>query len=78
MIVYSATKQQFVDDVRANAIADFIEAQITSKDAIVKTGFQHGDKETNHPSYQAWSYAALIQDYNQTVRDEAIALLPSA
>ncbi|MGB0943921.1 MAG: DNA/RNA helicase domain-containing protein [Marinomonas sp.] len=157
MIVYSATKQQFVDDVRANAIADIIEsevarklnrnsprnefiswenslqymfnvlhddeipasagvsieynipltnrrvdfiltgkdenrqdtavivelkqwqeAQLTSKDAIVKTRFQHGVKETNHPSYQAWSYAALIEDYNQTVRDEAISLQPCA
>ena len=157
MIVYSATKQQFVDDVRANAIADIIEgevarklnrnsprnefiswqnslqymfnvlhdddipasagvsieynipltnrrvdfiltgkdanrqdtavivelkqwqeAQVTSKDAIVKTRFQHGEQETNHPSYQAWSYAALIQDYNQTVRDEAITLQPCA
>lgn len=157
MIVYSATKQQFVDDVRANAIADIIEgevarklnrnsprnefiswqnslqymfnvlhdddipasagvsieynipltnrrvdfiltgkdanrqdtavivelkqwqeAQITSKDAIVKTRFQHGEQETNHPSYQAWSYAALIHDYNQTVRDEAISLQPCA
>ena len=54
------------------------EAQITSKDAIVKTRFQHGVKETNHPSYQAWSYAALIEDYNQTVRDEAIILQPCA
>jgi len=157
MIVYSATKQQFVDDVRANAIADIIEgevvrklnrnsprnefiswqnslqymfnvlhdpeipasagvsieynipltnrrvdfiltgkdanrqdtavivelkqwqeAQVTNKDAIVKTRFQHGEKETNHPSYQAWSYAALIEDYNQTVRDEAITLQPCA
>lgn len=157
MIVYSATKQQFVDDVRSNAIADIIESEvarklnrnsprnefiswqnslqymfnvlhdpdipasagvsieynipltnrrvdfiltgkdsnrqdtavivelkqwqealITNKDAIVKTRFQHGEKETNHPSYQAWSYAALIQDYNQTVRDEAITLQPCA
>ncbi|MGO3455235.1 MAG: DNA/RNA helicase domain-containing protein [Marinomonadaceae bacterium] len=157
MIVYSATKQQFVDDVRANAIAEIIESEvarklnrnsprnefiswhnslqymfnvlhdpeipasagvsieynipltnrrvdfiltgkdanrqdtaviielkqwqealITNKDAIVKTRFQHGEKETNHPSYQAWSYAALIQDYNQTVRDEAITLQPCA
>lgn len=50
----------------------------TSKDAIVKTRFQHGEKETNHPSYQAWSYAALIEDYNETVRNEKIALKPCA
>lgn len=28
-------------------------AQLTDKDAIVKTRFQHGDSETAHPSYQA-------------------------
>lgn len=150
MIVYSATKQQFVNDVRSNAIADIIEnevsrklnrnspknefiswknsvqymfnvlhdddipasagvsieynipltnrrvdfiltgkdanrrdtavivelkqwqeVEVTRKDAIVKTRFQHGEKETNHPSYQAWSYAALIEDYNETVRNES-------
>lgn len=157
MIVYSATKQQFVDDVRLNAIADIIEnevsrklnrnspknefiswknslqymfnvlhdddipasagvsieynipltnrrvdfiltgkdanrrdtavivelkqwqeVEVTRKDAIVKTRFQHSEQETNHPSYQAWSYAALIEDYNETVRNESIALLPCA
>ncbi|WP_438465755.1 hypothetical protein [Marinomonas sp. PE14-40] len=31
MIVYSATKQQFVDDVRANAIADIIESEVARK-----------------------------------------------
>ncbi|MDE1466090.1 DNA/RNA helicase domain-containing protein [Spartinivicinus poritis] len=35
-------------------------------------------KETNHPSYQAWSYAALIEDYNETVRKELIQLQPCA
>ena len=31
MIVYSATKQQFVDDVRLNAIADIIENEVSRK-----------------------------------------------
>jgi DUF2075 family protein len=54
------------------------EVKKTNKDAIVKTRFQHGEKETNHPSYQAWSYSALIEDYNDTVRKESIRLLPCA
>ena len=36
------------------------EVKKTTKDAIVRTRFQHGEKETSHPSYQAWSYSALI------------------
>jgi uncharacterized protein len=53
-------------------------AQLTDKDAIVKTRFQYGITETSHPSYQAWSYAALLEDYNQTVQEEQIALIPCA
>ena len=36
------------------------------------------DAQLAHPSYQAWSYATLIKDYNQTVRDEQITLTPCA
>lgn len=157
MLVYSATKQQFIDDVRANSISDTIENEVarklnrnsprseivswehslrfmmsalldeaipasagvaieynipltnrrvdfiltgknhqrndaavivelkqwqavekTSKDAIVRTWLGKGLQETNHPSYQAWSYAALIEDYNETVRSESISLIPCA
>jgi uncharacterized protein len=37
------------------------EAKMTDKDGIVETRFEHGNKETNHPSYQAWSYAMLLK-----------------
>ncbi|WP_416397143.1 DNA/RNA helicase domain-containing protein [Allohahella sp. A8] len=54
------------------------EAEITTKDAIVRTWLNKTDRETPHPSYQAWSYAALIHDYNETVRNESITLRPCA
>ena len=50
----------------------------TLKDAIVQTRLRGHLVETNHPSYQAWSYAALLLDFNQTIRDETIALHPCA
>lgn len=157
MLVYSATKQKFIDDVRANIISESIEnevarklhrnsprnevtswenslrfmmsvlldegipasagvaieynipltnrrvdfiltgkdhqrndaavivelkqwqsVEVTKKDAIVRTRLGRGLQETNHPSYQAWSYAALIEDYNETVRSESISLIPCA
>lgn len=53
-------------------------ADITSKDGIVKTRFQFGESETSHPSYQAWSYAALLSSFNATVDEESIALYPCA
>jgi uncharacterized protein len=54
------------------------EVKKTSKDGIVKTFLAGSERETNHPSYQAWTYAALIEDYNQTVRQENIRLMPCA
>jgi len=157
MLVYTATKQKFIDDVRSNRIADIVESEVlrrlnrnsarnefvswenslrymfqvlvdpeippsagvaieynipltnrridfiltgkdanrqdsavivelkqwqeiktTRKDAIVKTLLGGSVRETNHPSYQAWSYAALIEDYNETVRNESIKLKPCA
>lgn len=53
-------------------------AEITVKDAIVKTRFQYGVGETSHPSYQAWSYSELLNQLNETVYNEGIRLTPCA
>lgn len=50
----------------------------SSKDAIVETYLGNAEREVSHPSYQAWSYAALLYDFNETVREEKIALKPCA
>ncbi|MGJ7922193.1 DNA/RNA helicase domain-containing protein [Neobacillus sp. LXY-4] len=51
---------------------------IRGKEAIVKTFINRGLVETTHPSYQAWSYAALIADYNENAQNEKIELKPCA
>lgn len=53
-------------------------AKITSKDGVVITRFEHGESETAHPSYQAWSYAATLKDFNTTIQDDHIELHPCA
>ncbi|MET0779700.1 MAG: AAA family ATPase, partial [Candidatus Saccharimonadales bacterium] len=53
-------------------------ALLTSKDAVVRTQFKHGSAETAHPSYQAWSYKCLLEDYNQTVNQDNVQLFPCA
>jgi hypothetical protein len=52
--------------------------EMTTKDAIVITRFQHGPSETSHPSYQAWSYTMLMNGFNETVYEENIKLNPCA
>jgi len=55
---------------------DRVEA-ITDKDAIIKTPYI-GRFETVHPSYQAWSYAKLLTEYNESVQKEGVCLFPCA
>ena len=56
---------------------DKIEA-IDGKDALVETYTGNALRQVVHPSYQAWSYAALIKDYNQSVQEKKILLKPCA
>ena len=51
---------------------------ITPKDGVVSTYVGGGEREVEHPSYQAWTYAALLEDFNETIRDENIQLQPCA
>ncbi|MDP3996777.1 MAG: DUF2075 domain-containing protein [bacterium] len=71
----SSTKEESVIIIE---LKQWQKAEITEKDAIVTTYFKHGEKETPHPSYQAWSYKRLLEDYNQTVEEENIQLFPCA
>jgi len=44
----------------------------TDKDAIVRTFVGRSERETTHPSYQAWSYATMLEDFNEAVREVPI------
>lgn len=52
--------------------------KVSGKDAMVRTALGRGLREVTHPSYQAWSYAALIKDFNENVQEQHIALQPCA
>lgn len=47
-------------------------------DGLVRTFTGGAHREVTHPSYQAWSYAQMIEDYNEAVRDAHIGLEPCA
>ena len=53
-------------------------AELTDKDGIVRTALGGNKRETNHPSYQAWSYATLLRDFSETIYSENISLWPCA
>jgi len=73
-------ENQFMDDsVVIIELKQWSEAQkVDGKDGVVKTVLGGGLRETTHPSYQVWSYASLIRNFNQTVDEEEIELHPCA
>jgi len=53
--------------------------KVEGKDGIVKTRLGPGRlHETTHPSYQAWTYQNLIEDFNSTVQEDSIPIIPCA
>ena len=51
---------------------------VDGQDALVETFTGGAVRKVVHPSYQAWSYAAMIYDYNQNVQMGNIVLHPCA
>jgi DUF2075 family protein len=54
------------------------ESAMTSKDGIVRTFIGGAQREVVHPAYQAWSYAALLEDFNEAVHEGDIRVHPCA
>ena len=53
-------------------------ADLTNKDAVVSVHYKGKPQEVEHPSYQSWSYATLLDDFNESVQDNHITLKPCA
>lgn len=54
------------------------DVSVTAKDAIVETFVGRAQREVAHPSYQAWTYASLIRDFNVEVQEGNIQIRPCA
>ncbi len=53
-------------------------AKLSDRDGVVYTYVGGGERDMSHPSYQAWSYAALLEGFNETVYQENVQLKPCA
>ena len=74
-----------LDDTKASKaiiveLKQWSRAQRTHKDGIVlaRRGGRAGEVEGPHPSYQAWSYASLLETFNVAVYEGGIGLRPCA
>ena len=76
--IISGTDNNNISNVVIIELKQWSKAELSEKNSIVKTALGKGIHETSHPSYQAWSYAEMIQDFSETVREENINLKPCA
>jgi len=76
--ILSGADENHRDTVVIVELKQWSEVSATQKDAIVQTYIGRGLREVTHPSYQAWTYAALIRDFNVEVQEGEIALHPCA
>ncbi|TWT21312.1 DUF2075 domain-containing protein [Luteimonas marina] len=54
-------------------------SRISEKDGLIIANRGGGfDREGPHPSYQAWSYAALLSGFNEAIHESGTALHPCA
>lgn len=54
------------------------EATATTMDGVVNTFLGGSKRDVSHPSYQAWSYACLLEGFNEEVYTKNITLQPCA
>lgn len=76
--ILSGTDDAGRDSAVVVELKQWTDVAATGKDAIVRTFVGGGPREVTHPSYQAWTYASLIRDFNVEVQRGDIALHPCA
>lgn len=77
--ILTGQDDNYIDNVVIIELKQWDSAEkVEGKDGIVKTFVGGGIRETTHPSYQVWTYASLIENFNETVEEDAIKLYPCA
>ena len=76
--IISGKNEHQKDSVVIVELKQWDSATITNLDGVVKTYLGGSIREVSHPSYQAWSYATLLEGFNEEVYSKEINLVPCA
>lgn len=76
--IVSGLNEDLQETVIIVELKQWSQAEKTTKDGVVISFVGKANRELTHPSYQAWTYAKLIKEYNQTVQDDNIQIYPCA
>ncbi len=77
-VIVTGESSERVEQLIIIELKQWESARKTDRDGIVSTRFAQGEAEVSHPSYQAWSYASLLGNFNETVYEGGVALHPCA
>jgi hypothetical protein len=76
--IISGQNHKNEDAVILVELKQWSEVKLTNKDSIIETYVGGRIGEHTHPSYQAWSYATLLQGFNEVVYTDQVKLHPCA
>ena len=76
--ILTGTDEDRVSKVIIVELKQWETAALSPKDGIVSTFVGGGIRDCSHPSYQAWSYSALLEGFNEAIDKEKITLQPCA
>ena len=76
--IVSGTGPDERDQLLVIELKQWESARRTNKDGVVVTRFAGGESEVSHPSYQAWSYASLLENFNSAIHESDIQVRPCA
>ncbi len=76
--ILTGQNDEKVDHAVIVEIKQWESAEITEMDGIVSTFVGKAIRQVPHPSYQAWSYASLLNNFNEAIYGGSIQLKPCA
>lgn len=76
--IVSGTGHDERDQLLVVELKQWESARRTNKDGVVVTRFAGGESEVSHPSYQAWSYASLLENFNSAIHESDVKVSPCA
>lgn len=76
--ILTGTNADSIDTAIIVELKQWESASETKLDGVVRTFIGGTERNVIHPSYQAWTYAALLEDFNESVESDNIQLRPCA
>ncbi len=76
--IVSGKNEENLETIIIIELKQWTKAELTNLDGIINTFIGGGIREQTHPSYQAWTYAKMLKQFNKTAYTHNITISPCA